>query len=124
MGMKCRGVRGATTATANTREAILEATQELFREIVLANEFQSDDVGAVFLTTTADLNAEFPAGALRQMGWNEMALFSGQEMQVPDGQALCIRALVLINTEKSQRELKHVYLRDAKDLRNRGGHQK
>ena len=121
MTLKCRGIRGATTAEANTQEAILDATQELFREIVAANDFESDDVAAVFLTTTADLNAEFPAVAVRQMGWDQIALFSGQEMQVPGGQPLCIRAMVLVNTQRSQAEIKHVYLRNAKNLRSRGG---
>jgi chorismate mutase len=123
MTLKCRGIRGATTAGANTQEAILDATQELFQEMVVANGFEGDDVAAVFLTTTADLNAEFPAVALRQMGWNQLALFSGQEIPVPDGQPMCIRAMVLVNTEKSQAELKHIYLRDAKNLRSRGGRQ-
>jgi chorismate mutase len=41
-------------------------------------------------------------------------------MVVPDAQTQCIRVLVLVNTEKSPRELKNVYLRGAVNLRARG----
>ena len=120
MTAKCRGIRGAITAEANTQEAILTATQELFQELIRANAIEADDVAAVFLTTTADLNAEFPAVALRRMGWTQVPMMCGHEMQVPDGLPQCIRAMVLVNTEKGPDELKHVYLRDAVTLRHRG----
>ena len=120
MVLQCRGIRGAITADANTQEAILSATKELFGEMVQANAIQDQDVAAVFLTTTADLNAEFPAVALRQMGWTQVPLMCGHEMQVPDGLPQCIRALVLVNTDKAAAEIKHVYLRGAVNLRSRG----
>ncbi len=120
MVLKCRGIRGATTAEANTQEAILYATKELFKAMVDANAIQDDDIAAVFLTTTADLNAEFPAVALRQMGWDQAPLMCGHEMQVPDGLAQCIRTMVLVNTEKGPGDMKHVYLRGAVNLRSRG----
>lgn len=118
--MRCRGLRGATTAEKNTKEAILLATTELLRALVEANGFRPDDVAAIILTTTADLNAEFPAVAVRQMGWDQVALMCGHEMQVPDGTPLCIRALILVNTEKPPEELRWVYLRGAVSLRDRG----
>jgi chorismate mutase len=120
MTLKCRGIRGATTAQANTQEAILTATQELLRGLINANAIETEDVAAVFLTTTTDLNAEYPAVALRQMGWTQVPLMCAHEMQVPDGLPRCVRALVLVNTEKGQGELKHVYLREAVNLRQRG----
>ena len=61
--MTVRGVRGATTADENSRSAILNATSELLKEIVARNDISVDDIASVLFTTTADLNAEFPAAA-------------------------------------------------------------
>ena len=120
MAMVCRGIRGATTADENTKEAILEVTKELLAAIVEANGIDTQDIAATFFTTTQDLNAEFPAVGARQMGWVDVPLMCGHEMNVPDGQPMCIRVLVLVNTEKSQQEMSHVYLKGAIGLRNRG----
>ncbi len=117
---KVLGIRGATTAEANTRESILEATGELLQELVQANQVTPEEVAAMICTTTPDLNAEYPAQAARRMGWDDVALLGSTEMAVPDGPARCIRVLLLVNTEKSQRELRHIYLRGARNLRSRG----
>lgn len=117
---KVRGIRGATTAAANTREAVLAATGELMERLIEANSIEADDVAAAFFTTTPDLNAEFPAAAARLMGWTHVALMGASEIDVPDAPALCVRVLVLINTEKAAGELVNVYLRGAADLRKRG----
>lgn len=120
MNLVCRGLRGATTVEANTREAILEATRELMQKLVEANNVDRESVAAVFFTTTTDLNAEFPAVAARQLGWESVALLCGHEMQVPDGLPRCLRIMMLINTQKRPEELKNVYLKGAISLRNRG----
>jgi len=112
-----RGVRGATTAGANTREAVLDATRELLTAMVEANRISPDHVAAVLFTTSPDLVAEFPAVAARQMGWVEVPLMCGHEMAAPHGQTRCVRILVLWNTSKHQTEIKHVYLKEAADLR-------
>ena len=117
MSMRCRGVRGATTVHENTPDAILEATTELLTELMKANDFQAGDVASAFFTTTRDLNAEFPAVAANAMGWSDVALLCGHEMDVPGSLAMCLRVLLHVNTEKQQRELKHIYLRGATVLR-------
>ena len=117
---KVRGIRGATTADGNTKEAIVEATRALLERLVEANGIVVEDVAAVMFTTTRDLNAEFPAVAARRMGWSYVALMCGHEMTVPDAQTQCIRALVLVNTEKAAEELSNIYLRGAANLRARG----
>ena len=114
-----RGIRGATTAESNTKDAILEATQELLERLIEANRLDPDDVAAAMFTTTADLNAEFPAVAARRLGWEYVALMDGQEISVPDDQARCIRVLLLVNTDTPARELRNIYLRDAVNLRCR-----
>jgi len=117
MSMRCRGIRGATTVQANAPEAILEATTELLTELMRANGFQAGDVASAFFTTTRDLNAEFPAVAANRMGWADVALLCGHEMDVPGSLAMCLRVLLHVNTEKQQRELNHIYLRGATVLR-------
>ena len=77
---QCLGIRGATTADANTSEAILDATEVLLREIASANGLDEEAVAAIFLTTTTDLTAAFPAVAARvRMGWEQTALMSSHE---------------------------------------------
>ena len=115
--MKCRGIRGATTVEVNTREHILAATKELLQEIVAANGVEEDDIACIIFTTTPDLNAEFPAVAAREMGFYQMALLCEHEMNVPDSLPMCLRILLLVNTEKHVSELVHVYLKGARNLR-------
>ncbi len=115
--MLTRGVRGATTVKANTREAILEATAELLQAMAEANELDSEDVASAFFTSSSDLNAEFPALAARQMGWTDVALLCGHEMQVPGSLLMCLRILLHVNTEKKASEIVHVYLHGARVLR-------
>jgi chorismate mutase len=115
--MPMRGVRGATTAAANTAEEIIEATQELIVALIRLNELESEDIASAFWTTTRDLTAEFPAFAARQVGWADVPQMCAHEMDVPGKLTMCIRVTLHINTEKSQRDVRHVYLRGAKALR-------
>ena len=115
--MVCRGIRGATTVVANTPEAIIDAATELLIAIMEANDVVPDDVSSAFFTTTSDLTAEFPAIAARKMGWTQMALMCGHEMDVPGSLSMCLRVLLHVNTEKGTDEIVHVYLRDARSLR-------
>ncbi len=117
MSMRFRGIRGATTVEANEPEAIVRATTELLAEMMEANDLRVEDVASAFFTTTRDLNAEFPAVATRSMGWNDVALLCGHEMDVPGSLPMCLRILLHVNTEKEPHQLAHVYLRGAKVLR-------
>src|SRR6266576_81175 len=112
-----RGLRGATTATANTSEAILEATQELLAALRDANGFEPSDVESAIFTSSPDLTADYPARAARRLGWTEVPLLCAAEVAVPNGLPLCIRVLLHFYTTKSQRALKHMYLREASKLR-------
>ena len=115
---RVRGVRGATTVSANTRSAILEATHELLAEMIERNGVDGDDVASAWFTTTADLNAEFPAVvARRDFGWHDSALMCGHEMSVPGALPGCLRILLHVNTPLRQSEIEHVYLRGATVLR-------
>ena len=70
--MAVRGIRGAITAEANTAEAIVEATETLLLELVSLNDLDIDEVAFAYLTTTTDLDAEFPALAVR-LSWGRPA---------------------------------------------------
>lgn len=124
MGMSVRGVRGATTVEVNQPESILEATTELLAEMMRANGLRVDDVASAFFTTTRDLNAEFPAVAARRMGWHDVALLCGHEMDVPGSLPMCLRILLHVNTDQEPRKLVHVYLRGATVLRTDRKHEK
>lgn len=115
--MLTRGVRGATTVEANTPEAILEATKELLTAMLQVNDIDVEYVASAIFTTTPDVNAEFPALAAREMGWNDVALLCGHEMNKPGSLPMCLRILLHVNTDKPAREIKHVYLRGARILR-------
>jgi chorismate mutase len=115
--MRCRGIRGATTVTENSREEILAATRELLERLVERNELDVEDIASAFFTVTEDLDAEHPALAARQLGWQDVALLCAREIPVPGSLGKCIRVLLHVNTQQTQEQLRHVYLREAVALR-------
>jgi chorismate mutase len=117
--LQCRGIRGAITVSANNKESILASAKELLVEMTQANRIGVEDIAAILFTTTPDLNVEFPAAATRELGWPPgLALLCGHEMNAPHDIRHCLRVLMLINTEKSLDEIRHVYLGEAKKLKN------
>lgn len=118
--MSVRGIRGATTADANTADAIMEATEELLTELARLNDLEPEEIGAAFFTTTPDLDAEFPAHAVRRLGWLDMPMLCGHDMQVKQpnarGVARCIRVLLLYNTPRPQSAMRFAYLRGAQAI--------
>jgi chorismate mutase len=116
--MTTRGVRGATTVLADQPDLILAATQELLSAILHSNhELSTDDISSAIFTMTTDLASVHPALAARQMGWDHVPMLCAQELPVPGSLPRCIRVLVLWNTDVSQEDIRHVYLRDATALR-------
>jgi len=113
----CRGIRGAITVSENSRESILAATKELLQKMVELNGVEVEEVACIWFTTTQDLNTAFPAAAARDMGWINTALLCGHEMNVPNSLSNCIRIMMLVNTDKGIKDIKHVYLKEAKTLR-------
>ena len=113
-----RGVRGAITVPENSRQDIMDATEELLNEMVAANDIASEDIAAVYFTLTADLNAEFPAVAARErLRWRLVPLINSIEIDRPGSMRKCIRVMLFLNTSKSQQDIRHIYLRDAVVLR-------
>jgi len=115
--MPVRGIRGATVADDNTKEAILSATRELLLALIAANDIQPDEVASAWFTTSPDLTADYPALAARALGWHDVALLCAHEMAVPHGLPKCIRILVHLNTDKPAQAIRHIYLGQAASLR-------
>ena len=113
----CRGIRGATTADANTVEAIHSATAEMVQALIEANDLEEDSLAAVFFTITPDLDAAFPATAARLTAWPNVPLMDMTQVVVKGSLPRCIRILILVNTDKEPTDLKYVYLKGAKSLR-------
>lgn len=112
-----RAIRGATTVEANNAQEILDVTCELLQTMTEQNRLSEEDIISVIFSVTADLDAAFPAVAARQLGWTDIALMSTYEINVPGSLQKCIRVLMHINTEKSNSELKYIYLKEARKLR-------
>lgn len=119
--MPLRGIRGATTAGSNSGEAILEATEELLLHLIQLNGLDIDEIAFAYFTTTPELTAEFPALAARRLGWLDVPLLCGHDMAVPPPNPRsvehCVRVLLLYNTERRQKEMRHGYLRGAVAIR-------
>ncbi len=113
-----RGIRGATTVEVDESEAILEATRELLVAMLERNGVDDfEPIAAIFFTTTPDLLATFPAEAARALGMTKVPLLCNQEIPVPGRLPRVVRVMLQINTQLTQDEVQHVYLRDAVALR-------
>lgn len=112
-----RGIRGAITVRENCSAEIIQAAQELMEEMTDANGVQLEDIAVVLFSLTSDLNDVFPAEAARRAGWKNVPLFCCREIDVPGALNRCLRILILTNTRLKQNEIKHIYLREAKILR-------
>ncbi len=118
MEWKVRGIRGATTVTDNSPEAMEEAVSELLDIIETQNQLNPEDIVSLTFTATEDLDAIFPAAIARQRPhWENVPLLDVQQMSVQNSLKRCIRVLIHVNTPKPQKEISHVYLRGASNLR-------
>lgn len=113
-----RGIRGAITVRRDEPALVLEATRELLRDMLDANGVHDvEEIAAIFFTTTPDLVSTYPAEAARELGMDMVPLICNQEIPVPGRLPRVVRIMMQVNTTRSQREMKHVYLRDAEKLR-------
>ena len=110
------GIRGAIICPENTKRAILESTQDLLQRIIRANDITEDRAVGVFLTATRDLDADFPAYALREMGWRNTAALCAHEMDVPGAWERVIRVMIFVNRDKAA-PVRHQYVGEARALR-------
>ncbi len=118
MGMVTRAIRGATTVEEDREELVLQATEALIIEMVEQNDIEIEDIASVIVSTTTDVNSVFPARAIRSIeGWAYVPVMCTHEMDVPGAIQKCIRLMMHVNTNKTQREMEHIYQNEAVRLR-------
>jgi len=116
-GERLWAVRGATQAKSNDPEAIVEAAEELMRELMSRNDLEPERMVCCIFTSTHDLNAEFPAVAARNVGLDKVPLLCSQEIDVPGAMRSVIRTLVQYYAPDDHEPV-HTYLGDAQELRS------
>jgi chorismate mutase len=114
--VRLRALRGAITVEQNEADAIVGATEELVREVMVRNELGPEDLVSCIFTCTNDLDAEFPALAARRLGLDRVPLLCAREIDVPGALPRVIRLLVHCYAEPAS-PARHVYLREAVSLR-------
>lgn len=113
-----QGIRGAITVEHDTRDEVICAVKELLTAILNENDISAEDIGAALFSATKDITSVFPAFAARQLpNWDLVPLFDAQQLYIENSLEKCIRVLLLVNTDKTQREIKHIYLGRATCLR-------
>lgn len=110
-------IRGAITVEENSKSSIWENTKIMLNEIIKSNDLNIEDIVSILFTCTRDLDAAYPAVAAREIGIVDAALMCAQELYVKGSLEMCIRAAVAVETDKIQKEMKHIYLKGAKKLR-------
>jgi chorismate mutase len=109
-------VRGAINVPSNDVNAILDATEELLRELISRNDLEPDRMVSCLFTSTDDLNAEFPAVAARRLGLDSVPLLCTKELDVPGAMRSVIRVLMHYHAPEDHSPA-HTYLRETQQLR-------
>ena len=113
---RLHALRGAITVEQNDADQILSATRELMTKLMERNELRADQMVSCIFTATADLTAEFPAVAARDLGLDRVPLLCTQEIDVPGALARVIRVLIHYYAGNGHQP-QHIYLREARALR-------
>ncbi|MCM3738865.1 chorismate mutase [Oceanobacillus luteolus] len=116
--MVSRGIRGATTIKENNAEEIIQQTKLVLKEMIDSNNVKPENVSHVFISATKDINAVFPARALREFpGWTYVPVMCMAEIDVQNSLKSCIRIMMVVNTDLAQDEIRHVFHNEAVTLR-------
>lgn len=107
-----KAIRGAVTVADDTPEEIRGAVDSLLSEIRKRNKINVEDIVCIMLSSTGDITSLYPAKAARECGF-VCPLFSSLEPPIKGSLPLCIRAMVLADTDTAV----PVYLRGAAILR-------
>lgn len=115
--MKLQALRGATTCTKNSSDAIEKAVFELVTELLTRNQLNTNQIISITFSATKDLDACFPASIARK-GFilDNVALLDCQQMYVKNDLEKCIRILAYVWLPEEQSPI-HTYLGNANSLR-------
>lgn len=117
--MFSRGIRGAITIEEDNQELMEKATIELFSKMIESNDVEIENISHILFTLTKDLKSAFPAKFVRRnFKIQYVPLLCVNELDVEPSLKKCLRILMVVNTEKKQDEIKHIYLGGAKILRS------
>ena len=112
-----RAFRGATQLSVDTKAEMREAVIELLQEILASNSISHDDLISILFTATPDLQSDFPAAGVRELGLTDLPLICAQELDVKGSLPRTIRLLIHANSLLPRSEVTHKYLRGAVVLR-------
>ena len=113
-------LRGATTLDADTREEVMTRTSEMLEALLDRNGLDAGDVVSLLFTATDDIHSEFPAAAVRAAGISDVPMLCARELAIEGGSGipLCVRVLAHVYTDRPRADLRHAYLRAARQLRS------
>jgi chorismate mutase len=111
-------LRGATTVDADETDAVMERTRDLLSALLERNAVEHDQLVSIIFTSTRDLRSAFPALAARELGLGDVPLLCAGELDVIGGNPKTIRVLIHCYSGLPRAALRHVYLHDAKNLRD------
>ncbi len=117
LNIKLVSARGATTVINNDKEEILKNTEIMIKKIINENDINIDNIISMFFTTTKDLTKVYPAVAARSLGIVNASLMCYDELYVENSLEKCVRVMIQFYSEKNQKDIKHIYLNEAKKLR-------
>ncbi len=116
--MKTLAIRGATTVNSNNKDEILKESAKLIETIISKNDLNNEDIISMCFTMTKDLDAVYPAVAVREiLNISDIPMLNFEEKYIQGSLNKCIRVMMYINTEKTRNDIKHIYLNEAKSLR-------
>ncbi len=109
-----KAIRGATTLASDTPQEVREKVKELLNAVADANSLKAHEMICIMLSSTGDIHSLYPAKAAREAGFSGCALYSSLEPDMEGSLALCVRVMILADTDRA---IKHVYLHGARVLR-------
>ncbi|WP_195938908.1 chorismate mutase [Romboutsia sp. 1001713B170131_170501_G6] len=116
--MKTLAIRGATTVVSNTKADILDETAKLVQTIIIENTLDIDDIVSMCFTMTNDLDKVYPSVAVRDiLDITDVPMLNFEEKYIEGSLKMCVRIMMYVNTDKSKKDIKHIYLNNAKNLR-------
>ena len=113
-------LRGATTLEVDTRDEVMARTSEMLGQLMVRNGLSTVDVVSLVFTATDDIHSEFPAAAVRAAGIADVPMICARELAITGGSGipLCVRVMAHVYSDRPRAELRHVYLRGARQLRS------
>lgn len=118
MNRSVRALRGATTLERDDEEHLIDRVRDLLEAMLERNDIEPHDVVSILFTATPDVHSAFPAVAARNMGMGDVPLICAQELDIVGAMPLCIRTMMHVETDRQRSQMRHVYLHDARSLRD------